>query len=54
MMPIYKLITYSNEYSKLSGSLWQNYKAELDQNNIANFECFKFKAKLRASTSADS
>ena len=24
------------------------------QNNIANFECFKFKAKLRTSTSADS
>ena len=24
------------------------------QNNVANFECFKFKAKLRASNSADS
>ena len=54
MMLIYKLIAYSEDYSKLSGSLWQNYRVELDENNRKNFESFKFHAKIRGSTPVDS
>ena len=54
MMLIYKLIAYSGDYSKLSGSLWQNYRVELDENNRKNFESFKFHAKIRGSTPVDS
>ena len=38
-MPMYKLIKYSNNYSKTLGSLWQYYRDEpaLDNNgNIVN------------------
>ena len=35
VMPIYNLIEYSNNYSKTSGSLWQYYKDE-SNDNLAN------------------
>ena len=35
VMPIYNLIEYSNDYSKTSGSLWQYYKDE-SNDNLAN------------------
>ena len=44
VMPMYNLIEYSNNYSKTSGSLWQYYKDD-PNNNIANFESFKCKVK---------
>ena len=44
-MPMYNLIEYSNNYSKTSGSLWQYYRDE-SNNNIANSEPFQFKVKL--------
>ena len=31
-MPMYNLIEDSNNYSKTSGSLWQYYKDELNDN----------------------
>ena len=34
VMPMYNLIEYSNNYSQTSGSLWQYYKDE-PNNNIA-------------------
>ena len=45
VMPMYNLIEYSNNYSKTSGSLWQYYRDE-SNNNIANSEPFQFKVKL--------
>ena len=34
-MPMYNLIEHSDNYSKTSGSLWQYYKDDLND-NIAN------------------
>ena len=51
-MPMYKLIEYSDNYSKTSGRLWQDYRDEAaltDASTIANFHAsdnsalFKFK-----------
>ena len=39
-MPMYNLIEYSDNYAKTSGSLWQYYKDE-PNNNLANSESFK-------------
>ena len=58
-MPMYNLIEYSNNYLKLSGSLWQYYREEPALTNagaIANFSAadnsasFKFKQKITLST----
>ena len=43
-MPMYNLIEYSDNYSKTSGSLWQYYKDD-PNDNIANSESFKLKVK---------
>ena len=40
VMPMYKLIEYSNNYLKISGSLWQYYK-DNPNDNLANSESFK-------------
>ena len=48
-MPIYNLIEYSDNYSKTSGSLLQNYKDDLND-NIENSESFKFKIKITEKT----
>ena len=45
VMPMYNLIEYSNNYSKTSGSLWQYYRDEPNE-NITESESFKFKVKL--------
>ena len=39
-MPMYNLIEYSDNYSKTSGSLWQNYKDDLND-NMPDSESFK-------------
>ena len=39
-MPMYTLIEYSNNYSKTSGSLWQYYKDDLND-NLEDSESFK-------------
>ena len=44
-MPMYNLIEYSDNYSKTSGSLWQYYKDE-PNDNLANSESFKSKVKI--------
>ena len=48
-MPMYNLIEYSNNYSKTSGTLWQYYKDE-PNDNLANSESIKFKAKITGNT----
>ena len=45
-MPMYNLIEYSNNYSKTSGTLWQYYKDE-PNDNLANSESIKFKANIK-------
>ena len=52
-MPMYNLIEYSDNYSKTSGSLWQNYRDE-QHAAIVNFESFKSKIKITGKTPADS
>ena len=52
VMPMYNLIEYSDNYSKTSGSLWQYYKDD-PNDNIADSESFKFKAKITGKTLND-
>ena len=51
-MPLYNLIEYSDNYSKKSGSLWQYYKDDPNDNNITESESFKSKIKITGKTSA--
>ena len=44
-MPMYNLIEYSDNYSKTSGSLWQYYKDD-PNNNLTDFKSFKSKVKI--------
>ena len=45
VMPMYNLIEHSNNYPKPSGSLWQYYRDE-QNDNIVNSELFQFKVKI--------
>ena len=45
VMPMYNLIEYSDSYSKTSGSLWQYYKDE-PNDNLTDSESFKSKIKV--------
>ena len=45
VMPMYNLTEYSNNYSKTSGSLWQYYKDD-PNDNIADSKSFKSKVKI--------
>ena len=51
-MLMYNLIEYSDNYPKTSGSLWQYYKDE-PNDNLANSESFKSKVKITGNTPAD-
>ena len=48
-MPMYNLIEYSDNYLKTSGSLWQYYRDE-PNNNLADSELFKFKVRITGKT----
>ena len=52
VMPMYNLIEYSDNYAKTSGSLWQYYRDEAN-NNLADSESFKFKVKITGKTPND-
>ena len=52
VMPMYNLIEYSDNYSKASGSLWQYYKND-PNDNITESESFKFKVKITGKTLDD-
>ena len=52
VMPMYNLIEYSRNYSKTSGSLWQYYKDE-PNDNPADPELFKSKIKITGNIPAD-
>ena len=49
VMPMYNLIEYSDNYSKTSGSLWQYYKDD-PNDNMADSESFKYKVKITGKT----
>ena len=49
VMPMYNLIEYSDNYSKTSGSLWQYYKYD-PNDNITQSESFKSKIKMTGKT----
>ena len=48
-MHMYNLTEYSDNYSKTSGSLWQYYKDD-PNDNLANSESFKYKVKITGKT----
>ena len=51
-MPMYNLTEYSDNYSKISRSLWQYYTDE-PNNNLADCESFKPTVKITGKTPAD-
>ena len=51
-MSMYNLIEYSDNYAKTSGSLWQYYRDE-PNDNLADSESFKFKIKITGKTPDD-
>ena len=53
VMSMYNLIEYSDNYSKTSGSLWQYYKDE-PNDNLADSESFKSKVKITGNAPPDS
>ena len=48
-MPMFDLIKYSDNYSKTSGSLWEYYKDE-PNDNLADSESFKNQVKITGNT----
>ena len=52
VMPMYNLIEYSDNYSKASGSLWQYYKDDRND-NLKNSESFQSKVKITGNTPDD-
>ena len=52
VMLMYNLIEYSDIYSKTSGSLWQYYK-DNPNDNLARSASFKFKIKITGKTPND-
>ena len=52
VMSMYKVIEYSDNYSKTSRSLWQYYKDE-PNDNVTDSESFKSKIKITGNTRAD-
>ena len=52
VMPMYNLIEYSDNYAKTTGSLWQYFRDE-PNNNLADSESFKSKVKITEKTPND-
>ena len=50
VMPMYNLIEYSGNYGKTSGSLWQYFRDEPDDDDIEDSESFKSKIKITGKT----
>ena len=48
-MPMYNLIEHSDNYLKTSGSLWQYYRDD-PNDNILQSESFKYKIKVTGKT----
>ena len=50
VMPVYNLIEYSDNYANTSGSLWQYFRDEPDD-NLEDSESFKSKIKITGKSS---
>ena len=50
-MPMFNLIEYSDNYFKTSGSLWQYYRDD-PNDNITQYESFKYKIRVTGKTPA--
>ena len=50
VIPMYNLIEYSDNYAKATGSLWQYFRDEPDDNNIEDSKSFKTKIKITGKT----
>ena len=50
VMPLYNLLEYSDNYAKTSGSLWQYYRDQ-PNDDLADSESFKSKIKITGKTS---
>ena len=48
-MPMYNLIEYSDNYAKTTGSLWQYFRDD-PNDNLAESESFKSKIKITGKT----
>ena len=46
-MPTYKLLEYSKNYKKTTGSLWNYYRDEPSNPLSSNSESFKYKASMQ-------
>ena len=51
-MPMYNLIEYSDNHAKSTGSLWQYFRDELND-DIEDSESFKSKIKITGKTPDD-
>ena len=51
-MPKYNLIEYSDNYSKITGNVWQYYKDERND-NLTDSESFKLNMKIAGNTPHD-
>ena len=51
VMPMYNLTEYSDNYAKTSGSLWQYYRDE-PNDNLTDYKLFKSKMKITGNTPA--
>ena len=51
VIPMYNLIEHSDNYAKTSGSLWQYYRDE-PNDNLRDSESFKSKIKITGKTAA--
>ena len=52
VMPMYNLIEYSDNYAKTTGSLWQYFRDE-PNDNLVDSESFKSKIKIKGKTPND-
>ena len=52
VMPLYNLIEYSDNYAKTTGSLWQCFRYE-PNDNLGDSESFKSKIKITGKTPND-
>ena len=52
-MPMHNMMEYDENYSKLSGSLWQYHRHESDDDDMIDSAFFKFKRKKTEKTPAN-
>ena len=50
VMPMYKLLEYSKNYRKTTGSLWNYYRDEPSDPLSSNSESFKYKTNITGNT----